>query len=157
MKRNAIAGASHPHSSDDDLKSHLLPKTLLEGNMKSRLFRPSMVCPLCILSILCVSCAEKSPVAPEPQQEWLTALIRNFEMQPVANPPVSITRYEYKSETVYFVPPRCCDIWSDLYRADGTTLCHPNGGLANGDGRCPDFFTERKNAQIIWRDPRGAR
>jgi Domain of unknown function (DUF6970) len=123
--------------------------------MKPRRFR---FCRFCILCLLCVSCDENAPLAPEPAPEWLTALIRNIEMQPVANPPVSITRYEYKSDVVYFVPPRCCDIWSDLYRADGTTLCHPDGGLTgNGDGRCPDFVTERKNAQIIWRDPRAAR
>ena len=126
--------------------------------MKPRPLRLCVFGPLSILCILCASCDEKTPVAPEPTPQWLTTLIRNFEMQPVANPPVAITRYEYKGEKVYFVPPRCCDIWSDLYRADGTTLCHPDGGLSgNGDGRCPDFFTERKNAQIIWQDPRGAR
>jgi hypothetical protein len=126
--------------------------------LKPRRFGFCVCCPFWILCILCASCAEKTPVAPEPTQEWLKALILNFEMQPVANPPVSITRYEYQSEVVYFVPPRCCDIWSDLYRADGRTLCHPNGGLTGrGDERCPDFLTERKNAKIIWQDPRGAR
>jgi hypothetical protein len=123
--------------------------------MRTRPFRTRVFGILCIL---CLSCGGQTPVAPESTREWLTALIRNFEKQPVANPPVSITRYEYKSEVVYFVPPRCCDIWSDLYRADGTTLCHPTGGLTgNGDGRCPDFLAERKNPQVIWQDPRDAR
>jgi hypothetical protein len=117
-----------------------------------RLFRLRVFYPLCILCI-CVSCDQ--PLAPEPTPQWLTGLIRNFEVQPVSNPPVSITRYEYQSEVVYFVPSRCCDVWSDLYRADGTTLCHPDGGLTeNGDGRCRDFFSQRKNAQVIWQDPR---
>jgi hypothetical protein len=124
----------------------------------ARSFRLCVFGPLCVLCILCASCDEKTPVAPEPTPEWLTTLIRNFETQPVANPPVAITRYEYKSDLVYFVPPRCCDTWSDLYRADGTTLCHPDGGLTgDGDGRCRDFFSERKNPQIVWQDPRGAR
>jgi uncharacterized protein DUF6970 len=123
--------------------------------MKLQPFRLCVFAPLCAL---CLSCDGNTPVAPEPAQAWLPALIRDFEMQPVANPPVSITRYEYKSDVVYFVPPRCCDIWSDLYRADGTTLCHPNGGLTgNGDERCPDFFAEGKNPQIIWQDPRSGR
>jgi hypothetical protein len=126
-----------------------------ESHVKTRLFR---LCVLCLLCLLCVSCGHEAPVAPEPTQEWLTALIRNIEMQPVANPPISITRYDYKRTVVYYVPPRCCDTMSDLYRADGTMLCHPDGGLTgNGDGRCPDFFTERNNPQIIWQDPRGAR
>lgn len=97
-------------------------------------------------------------MAPERTPAWLAGLIRTFELQPVANPPVSITRYEFKGEVVYFVPQRCCDVRSDLYRADGTTLCQPDGGLTgNGDGRCADFFTERRNAQVIWQDPRNAR
>jgi hypothetical protein len=143
----------------DVSKEHAVPTDVPKGTSH---MKPSpafyVFGPLSILCFLWVSCDEKSPVAPEPTPEWLTALIRNFEMQPVANPPVSITRYEYKSEVVYLVSPRCCDNWSDLYRADGTTLCHPDGGLTgNGDGRCPDFLIERKNAQIIWQDPRGAR
>ena len=125
--------------------------------MKPRLFRLPAFCPLCVLCMLCISCDAKTPIEPESTPEWLTALIRDFEMRPVANSPASITRYEYEREVVYFVPPRCCDIWSDLYRADGTTLCHPDGGLTgNGDGRCRDFLTKRKNAQIIWQDPRRA-
>jgi|SRR6266540_2384183 len=128
-----------------------------EDYMKPRRFLlPAAV--LCFVSILFVSCGDKSPVAPDQMPEWLTALIHTFETQPVADPPLSITRYEYKDEVVYFVPPRCCDVWSDLYRADGSSLCHPNGGTTGaGDGRCADFFSERKNAQIIWQDPRAAR
>ena len=126
--------------------------------MKPRSLRPFSPGTLWILCALSPSCGGTSPVAPEPTQTWLPALIRTFEQQPVANPPASVTRYEYKGEIVYFVPPRCCDVWSDLYRADGTTLCHPNGGLTgNGDGRCPDFFAARKNEHVIWQDPRGGR
>jgi hypothetical protein len=44
---------------------------------------------------------------------------------------------------------------SVVYRSDGAVMCQPDGGLAgNGDGRCPDFFVERRNERIIWRDPR---
>jgi len=113
---------------------------------------------LCCLYVLVASCADKSPVSPGRAPGWLTSLIRNFERDPVASPPLSITRYEYKGEVVYFVPPRCCDIWSDVYRADGSLLCHANGGITGrGDGQCPDFLSERKNEQIIWQDPRGSR
>ena len=61
---------------------------------------------------------------------WLTTLIRELEERPAANPPALIARYEYKAQTRYFVPQRCCDIMSVLYRPDGS--------------------------EIIWRDTRGA-
>ena len=56
---------------------------------------------------------------------WLTDLIQQQEGEPVANPPASIARYEYKGQTVYFLPQRCCDIFSNLYDADGDTIGHP--------------------------------
>jgi len=87
--------------------------------------------------------------------EWLTSLIQKQEHEPVANPPASITRYEYKGQTVYFLPQRCCDIFSVLYDADGTVIGHPDGGITGqGDGRVPDFFQERKAGRLIWNDQR---
>jgi hypothetical protein len=85
----------------------------------------------------------------------ITALIHDLESQPVANPPAHVASYEYAGQVVYYLPPRCCDIFGDLYNAAGQVICHPDGGLAGkGDGRCPDFFTLRTNETIIWRDPR---
>jgi Domain of unknown function (DUF6970) len=56
---------------------------------------------------------------------------------------------------VLHVPPQCCDVVSDLYNAAGQVICHPDGGLTGtGDGRCPDFFTQRNNEVILWRDMR---
>src|SRR5688572_5744526 len=107
------------------------------------------------LMVIGLACAPQNPVAPEALPDWLTALTRELQTEPVANPPAFIARYEYKNEVVYYLPPRCCDVWSNLYRADGTVLCHPDGGLTGkGDGRCADFVAERKNERIIWRDPR---
>ena len=87
--------------------------------------------------------------------EWLTDLIQQLENEPVANPPASITQSEYKAQIVYFLPQRCCDIFSDLYDADGNVMGHPDGGITGqGDGRAPEFFEERSNERIIWRDQR---
>jgi len=73
----------------------------------------------------------------------------------VANPPASITQYEYKGQAVYYIPPRCCDITSTLYDADGNIVGHPDGGITGqGDGRVPDFFDERTNEKAIWVDSR---
>ena len=87
--------------------------------------------------------------------DWLTELIRKLESAPVADPPASITEYEYKGSTVYFLPQRCCDIWSELYDSEGNLVGHPDGGITGqGDGRVPDFFEERKNERRIWADSR---
>ena len=52
-------------------------------------------------------------------------------------------------------PQRCCDIFSDLYDADGTIIGHPDGGITGqGDGLVPDFFAERTDEQTIWVDDR---
>ena len=65
--------------------------------------------------------------------------------------PDFVARYDYNGQTVYYVAPRCCDIWSILYDSSGTVLCAPDGGIAGmGDGRCPDFIAERKNEKILW-------
>jgi hypothetical protein len=85
---------------------------------------------------------------------WLLRLIEEQMAGPVANPPAYIARQEYASGVYYFLPSRCCDIWSELYGADGALVCHPDGGITgSGDGNCPalgDVIRE----EIVWRDPR---
>jgi hypothetical protein len=110
-----------------------------------------------LISVLSAGCGS-NPALPDSANTspaWLTTLIRQLEAQPVANPPAFIARYEYKGEAVYFVPQRCCDVMSVVYRSDGAVMCHADGGIAGtGDGRCPDFFAARRNERIVWRDPR---
>ena len=87
--------------------------------------------------------------------KWLTELIHRLVHEPVANPPLSIIQYEYNDQMVYFVPQRCCDIFSDLYDADGNIIGHPDGGITGrGDGRVPDFFEVRRNERLVWEDER---
>lgn len=85
----------------------------------------------------------------------VVALIHDLETRPVANRPAYVASYNFRGQVVYYVPPRCCDMFGDLYDAEGQLICHPDGGLAgNGDGRCPGFASERTNERIIWRDMR---
>jgi hypothetical protein len=110
---------------------------------------------LLISLLLLTACTTRNPLDPDQSPDWLVSLTHELEAQPVASPPAYIARYEYNAETVYYLAPGCCDIWSTLYRANGTIMCHPDGGLTgNGDGRCPEFFARRKNERIVWRDPR---
>jgi hypothetical protein len=87
--------------------------------------------------------------------DWLAELIRKLQAEPVTNPPISVTQYEYAGKTVYFIPQRCCDIFSDLYDSDGSIIGHPDGGITGrGDGRVPDFHQERSGGRLIWQDER---
>ena len=86
---------------------------------------------------------------------WVDKLIKQFESNPVGNPPQSIWRYEYNGQVVYFVPAQCCDMYSTLYDASGNVHCAPDGGFTGkGDGKCPDFVSQRSNEQLIWKDAR---
>ena len=86
---------------------------------------------------------------------WQADLVRKLEKEPVANPPASFIQYGYKGQVVYYVAPRCCDIFSDLYDTNGNIIGHPDGGITGqGDGRVADFLTERSDRRIVWKDQR---
>ncbi len=63
--------------------------------------------PLVFLTLVMSLGCGGNPVAPDPTSsmpEWLTALIRQSEAQPVANPPAFVAQYDYKGQSVYFLP-----------------------------------------------------
>ena len=87
--------------------------------------------------------------------KWVQELIVRYQKEPLGNPPASIWRYRYKKQKVYYVPPQCCDQYSSLYNEKGGKICAPDGGMrGDGDGKCSDFFTLRKNKVLIWQDTR---
>jgi hypothetical protein len=110
-----------------------------------------------LLVLACISGGCTGPTdASGDNPRWVTQLIQSFQSNPVGNPPQSIWRYEYKGQTVYYVPAQCCDQFSTLYNEFGMVIGAPDGGFGGGgDGRCSDFFDERKNGTLIWSDPRG--
>lgn len=84
--------------------------------------------------------------------EWKTKEIANNE---VWNPTAKIYSYSYNGATVYYFPPRCCDIPGELYDEDCNLICRPDGGFTgDGDGKCPDFFKLRTGEKLIWEDKR---
>jgi hypothetical protein len=86
---------------------------------------------------------------------WLGKLIATYESEAPASPPLSVSAYTYNEQTVYFVPQRCCNIYSDLYDAGGAIIAHPDGGIAGtGDGRASDFLLVGRFAGVVWSDPR---
>ena len=87
--------------------------------------------------------------------KWLKKLINELKVAPPANPPSRIIRYKYRNEFVYYQPPECCDRPSQLFDGNGKLICLPSGGRSGGgDGKCPDFFNERKEEKMIWEDKR---
>jgi len=113
----------------------------------------SLIPLLVVLSLLLGACQKETPAGED--LEWLTNLIARFQSEPVRNPPRSVWRYDYRGQCVYFVPEICCDQYSMLYDAKGSVICRPSGGYGGGgDGRCPDFFQERTNETLIWKDSR---
>ena len=101
---------------------------------------------------LITGCTQATPMG---NSQWIDRLIGKYQSEPVGNPPRSIWKYEYESQVVYYVPAQCCDMYSALYDSGGNFLCAPDGGITGkGDGKCPDFFTERSNELLIWQDAR---
>jgi hypothetical protein len=106
-----------------------------------------------LLPLIMIGCTPSTSTGGNPG--WVTKLVATWEKDPVGNPPQSIWKYEYKSQTVYYVPPQCCDQYSTLYDISGVVICAPDGGITGrGDGKCPDFSQERTNEKLIWQDPR---
>lgn len=98
-----------------------------------------------------LSLSEMSETVSTP--DWVQNLITEYKNHPAGNPDYSIWQYRFKGQTVYYLPPQCCDKMSVLLSKDSTVICHPDGGYAgNGDGNCPDFFDERENGKLIWKD-----
>ena len=106
-----------------------------------------------VLAVIAAGCA---PSAQAENPPWIDELISKFQNEPVANPPESLWRYDYYGQTVFYIPPQCCDQYSQLLDASGKVICAPEGGFTGrGDGRCPDFFDKRTNEKLIWQDSRG--
>jgi hypothetical protein len=105
-----------------------------------------------MLLFLLAACAQATQTK---NPAWVDQMIKKFEKDPVANPPLSVWKYEYSGQVVYFVPAHCCDITSVVYDAEGNMVCAPDGGITGkGDGKCSDFFDQRSNEQLIWQDGR---
>lgn len=94
---------------------------------------------------------ETAPALPK----WLQSKISKYESMPPSNPPRSVHQSTYEGKTVYYIPPICCDIQSELYDEAGKRLCSPDGGFTGGgDGRCKLFNVGEAKSSTLWRDSR---
>ena len=105
------------------------------------------------LTILLSSCDKEG--IPGENPKCIEIKINEIKDGPVWNPPAKVYSYRFNAQTVYYIPQRCCDIPSELYDENCTFICSPDGRITgNGDGQCPDFFTERTDEKLIWEDGR---
>ena len=119
----------------------------------------------CILIALC-SCHSTQQTTEEPAPEGskviadslpvcVKVLIEKFKSEPVSNPPRKIYSYMYDQMKVYYVPPICCDQFSDLYNDSCRIMGHPDGGFTGrGDGKPRDFESARPTEKLLWEDTR---
>ena len=92
---------------------------------------------------------------------WLQAKIWEYQSRAISNPPRSVIKTTFEGKPVYYVPPVCCDIPSELYAEDGKLMCYPSGGFTGaGDLKCPKFkleypdYVKDNKTTIIWQDKR---
>ena len=82
-------------------------------------------------------------------------MITDYQNRPIQNPSAEFYEYDYKGQKVFYMKPPCCDQLSKLFDSNCNFICAPDGGITGkGDGKCPDFYSERKNEKLIWKDPR---
>ena len=110
----------------------------------------------CLCAVLALVTPAAAADAPAPDvPDWLAARLRATTAGPAGDRPAWVARYEYRGGTVYYLPPRCCDIPSELYDAVGNLLCRPDGGFVDGDEHCPDFLARRRGGEIVWSGEQG--
>jgi len=122
---------------------------------------------LCIVAFSCCTTQKKTTEPPTDETGTIqnpllevipvcvSQLIAKYQQAPKENPPRKVYSYQYKGQTVYYVTPPCCDMFSDLYDGDCKLLGHPDGGITGkGDGTLPDFSTTRSNEIVVWEDKR---
>ncbi len=82
----------------------------------------------------------------------LAAKIKAMAADPNQGSPLSVTRFTYKQQTVYYVVSPCCDKFNVVYDSVCNVLGHPDGGFTGrGDGKMPDFRQEATGEKVIWK------
>lgn len=97
----------------------------------------------------CVSCSKLD--VPNGTPHCIKSKIRKFSKNDLSTG--EVWQYDFNGKVVYYFPPQCCDRMSALYDSKCNLLCHPDGGFSGGgDGNCNDFFKNRTNGKLIWKN-----
>lgn len=72
--------------------------------------------------------------------------------EPNEGSPISVTRYKYNNQTVYYMISPCCDKYNVMYDSACNVLGYPDGGYTGrGDGKMPNFKKEATDEKMIWK------
>ncbi len=81
----------------------------------------------------------------------LEAKIEMMKSDPAEGEPLSISKYNYKAQAVYYMVSPCCDKYNIVYDSVCNILGYPDGGYTGkGDGKMSGFLKEATNKKIIW-------
>ena len=109
------------------------------------------------LLILCIggfSCTKKI-IQTATIPNCIQQKIETFKSQSKGNPPQSIIQYIYHKKRVFYIPPQCCDQYSEVYDDNCNLIGHPGGGITGrGDGNPVNFFKDATDSVTIWNDDR---
>ena len=84
------------------------------------------------------------------QPSCIKELIEKMKSKHVTNPPTKVLKYMLNNKTVFYVPPVCCDNFSDLYDKSCRIIAHPDGGFTGkGDVKFANFLKEKLNEGLI--------
>ncbi|WP_223648426.1 DUF6970 domain-containing protein [Hymenobacter psoromatis] len=121
-----------------------------------RKFRLSALAALVVLPLLAARCQKEVAPTPECSTTSLQVKIVELQAKPKGNPAYTIWQYKWQGQKVYLASDQtCCDQFVTLYDGCFNVLCAPSGGLSGkGDGRCPEFYQQATDEQLVWRDPR---
>ena len=105
-----------------------------------------------IFIVLLLACSSNKKVQGiDEMPACLSAKIKTMASDANAGSPLSVTRFTYKQQTVYYMVSPCCDKFNVVYDSACNILGHPDGGLTGtGDGKMPDFRKEASNEKLIW-------
>jgi len=103
-----------------------------------------------ILSLLACSASKRAQDIPE-MPACLAAKIKAMASDPQEGSPLSINRFTYHQQTVYYMVSPCCDKYNVVYDSVCHILGYPDGGITGrGDGKMQDFEKEATDKKVIW-------
>ncbi len=102
-------------------------------------------------AMVLMSCRNDEPLIPACMDQKVDEILAGE----VWDPPAQIYSYQYEGEQVFYITPRCCDFFGEVYNAACEYICAPDGGISGmGDGDCPDFFQNATDGKLVWEDTR---
>jgi len=108
-----------------------------------------------VSALVMIKCSSTKKVNDNGLPACINNLIDSFKTEPKQNPPRSIIQYTLRGNTVYYITSPCCDQFNAVYDSVCTYLGSPDGGITGkGDGKIPEFTSEKTAERIIWRDTR---